>query len=55
MSARGTKFRCPHCQGKINDVIMISWNGYLLSARARGTCKARRPEAMARAARAGFA
>jgi len=45
------KFQCPHCHGEINDAIMMSWSGSLLSARARGASKARSPEAMARAAR----
>jgi hypothetical protein len=50
MSTR-KKFECPHCHGAINDLFMISWGQTLLSARARGACKVRSPEVMARAAR----
>jgi hypothetical protein len=51
MSTRGKKFQCPHCQGPINDAFMLSWGQTLLSARAKGACKVRSSEAMARAAR----
>jgi hypothetical protein len=47
-----TKFQCPHCHGKINDAIMMSWGQSLLSAKAQGACKARSHETLAKAARA---
>jgi hypothetical protein len=51
VSTRKTKFECPHCQGPINDAFMLSWGQTLLSAKAKGACKVRSSEAMARAAR----